>query len=57
MPLTRFQQTMRGIAVWLITITGVSHSASAVELKDFLALTSPAPTQEIRYGTAPSQGI
>lgn len=57
MTLTPFQQAMRAIALGLITITGVSHSANAVELKDFLALPRPAPTHEIRYGTAPSQGI
>lgn len=57
MSLTRFQQGTRAIAVLLITITGVASIASAVELKDFLALPRPKPTHEIRYGTAQSQGI
>ncbi|MBA3594034.1 MAG: alpha/beta hydrolase [Polaromonas sp.] len=48
---------MRPVAALLITMTGLSLSAHGVELKDFLALPQPTPTQQISYGAAQSQGI
>lgn len=40
-----------------LALSALTSTAGAVELKDFLALPQPAPTQQISYGAAPSQGI
>jgi acetyl esterase/lipase len=45
------------IALSLAAICVLPPTASAIDLKDFLALPRPAPTHEIRYGAAQSQGI
>lgn len=50
-PLKKFL-TLSALALGVLTST-----AGAVELKDFLALPQPTPTQQISYGAAPSQGI
>ncbi len=56
MSLTSSQQRVRPIAALLVGAC-MSLGANAVALKDFLALPHPAPTHEIRYGAAQSQGI
>lgn len=40
-----------------LALCALTSPAHAVDLKDFLALPRPAPTHEIRYGAAQSQGI
>jgi acetyl esterase/lipase len=40
-----------------LALCALMPTASAADLKDFLALPRPAPTHEIRYGAAQSQGI
>jgi acetyl esterase/lipase len=44
-------------ALAALALGALTSTASAVELQDFLALPKPAPTHEISYGAAPSQGI
>jgi acetyl esterase/lipase len=44
-------------ALAALVLAALASTASAVELKDFLALPKPLPTHEISYGAAPSQGI
>lgn len=40
-----------------LALCALTFPVHAVDLKDFLALPRPAPTHEIRYGAAQSQGI
>lgn len=40
-----------------LALCALTPTAGAAELKDFLALPKPAPTHEISYGAAQSQGI
>lgn len=40
-----------------LALCALTPTTGAAELKDFLALPRPAPTHEIRYGEAQSQGI
>jgi len=54
---TRRPQALRVVGALLLFIASLSHNAGAVELKDFLALPRPPPSQVIAYGAAPSQAI
>lgn len=41
----------------VLALSALTSTTHAVELKDFLALPQPTPTQQIPYGASPSQGI
>ena len=45
------------LALSALALCALTAPAGAADLKDFLALPRPAPTHEIRYGAAQSQGI
>lgn len=53
----RALRALRLVAAFGLTLAAVIQGARAVELKDFLALPQAAPTQQISYGAAQSQGI